>query len=66
MQIQFQFKTANSAIENCPCRYRVTSAEGGYVIQGKKLSGETRAQLRQLGLDEDAVWVPDDVIERDA
>jgi len=64
MRLQFQWKTRESAIENCPARYKVLEAPGGYVIQGRKLDAETRAQLRQLGSDEDAVWVPADVIER--
>jgi hypothetical protein len=64
MQIEFQFKTGGSAIENCPARYKVTSAEGGYIVQGRVLDGETRAQLRQLAPDEDAVWVPADIIDR--
>lgn len=63
MDIEFQWKTGTSAVENCPARYKVTSAEGGYIIQGKHLSAETRAKLRQLADDEDAVWVPADVID---
>jgi hypothetical protein len=66
MQIQFQFKTNGSAVEGCPARYKVTSAEGGYIVQGRALDHETRAQLRQLAADEDAVWVPADIIERDS
>ena len=42
----------------------MTGVPGGYVIQGKKVDAATRAQLRDLGADEDAVWVPDNVIER--
>lgn len=61
MQIEFMWKTDGSAVENCPALYR---APGGYVVQGKKLDGETRAQLRQFGADEDAVFVPDDVLDK--
>lgn len=61
MQIRFMWKTRNSATGNCPALYR---AEGGYVIQGKKLDPVTRAQLRDVGGDEDGVFVPADVIER--
>src|ERR1035441_7989752 len=43
---------------------RIRSAEGGYVVQGKVLDAETRAQLRDLGGDEDGVFVPDNVIDR--
>lgn len=63
MEIKFMWKTGGSNTGNCPARYEVTSAEGGYVIQGKRLSDETRAQLRDLGADEDGVWVPADVID---
>ena len=61
MQIEFMWKTDGSAVENCPALYR---APGGYVVQGKTLDAEGRAGLRQLGTDEDAVFVPADVIER--
>ena len=61
MQIEFMWKTGASATGNCPAQYK---APGGYVIQGKKIDAATRAQLRDLGTDEDAVFVPDDVIER--
>jgi len=64
MEITFMWKTSDSNIGGCPAQYRVTSAEGGYVIQGKRLDGPTRAQLRDLGADEDAVWVPANVIDR--
>jgi hypothetical protein len=61
MQIEFMWKTDSSGIENCPAMYR---APGGYVVQGKTLDSETRARLRQLGDDEDAVFVPADVVEK--
>jgi hypothetical protein len=61
MQIEFMWKTNGSAVENCPALYR---APGGYVVQGKALDAETRAQLRQLGSDEDGVFVPADVIDK--
>jgi hypothetical protein len=61
MQIEFMWKTGGSAVENCPALYR---APGGYVVQGKMLDAETRAQLRQLGSDEDGVFVPADVIDK--
>jgi hypothetical protein len=38
--------------------------EGGYVVQGIKLDDDTRAQLRQLGGDEDGVFVPAAVLDR--
>lgn len=61
MQIEFMWKTDGSAVENCPALYKTV---GGYVVQGKVLDAETRAQLRQLGGDEDGVFVPADVIEK--
>ena len=61
MQIKFLWKTDGSAVENCPALYE---APGGYVVQGKVLDAETKAQLRQFGGGEDAVFVPADVIER--
>ena len=64
MKISFQWKDEDSNIGGCPTQYKVTSTEGGYVIQGKRLDAETRAQLRDLAPDEDAVWVPDNVIDR--
>lgn len=63
MQIEFMWKTGDSYTGSCPARYKVTEAPGGYVIQGKLLDDATRAQLRDLGADEDAVWVPADVID---
>ena len=56
-----QWKTNTSAVENCPALYK---APGGYVVQGKALDAETKAQLRQFGAGEDAVFVPADVIDR--
>jgi hypothetical protein len=61
MQIEFMWKARDSATGNCPAMYE---APGGYVIQGKRLDAETRARLRDLGGDEDGVWVPADVIDR--
>lgn len=61
MQIEFMWKDNASYTGNCPAMYRT---EGGYVVQGKKLDDETRAQLRDLGGDEDGVFVPANVIDR--
>jgi hypothetical protein len=55
------WKDGGSNVGNCPAMYK---APGGYVIQGKLLDDETRAQLRDLGSDETAVFVPANVIER--
>jgi hypothetical protein len=64
MDLRFMYKTRDSNIGNCPAMYEVTSAEGGYVVQGKRLSKKDRRKLRDLGHTETAVWVPADVIER--
>jgi hypothetical protein len=64
VRIGFMWKTSDPAVGNCPARYEVLGAPGGYVIQGKRIDQETRAQLRDLGADEDGVWVPADVIDR--
>jgi hypothetical protein len=61
MQIKFMWKTGGSNTGNCPALY---STDGGYVVQGKRLDETTRGDLRDLGFDEDAVFVPADVIER--
>jgi len=61
MEIRFMWKAGASNIGNCPAMYE---APGGYVIQGKRLDAETRARLRDLGTDEDGVFVPADVIDR--
>jgi hypothetical protein len=61
MEIKFMWKTRESATGNCPALYK---APGGYVVQGKALDAETKTQLRQFGGDEDAVFVPADVIDR--
>lgn len=55
------WKTRDSVVGNCPALYRTN---GGYVVQGKKLDDGTRTQLRDLGRDEDGVFVPADVIDR--
>ena len=61
MKIRFMWKDEQSNVGNCPAMYE---APGGYVVQGKALDPATRAQLRDLGGDEDAVFVPANVIDR--
>ncbi len=61
MKIRFMWKDGASNVGNCPAMYE---APGGYVIQGKKLDAATRAQLRDLGGDEDGIFVPANVIDR--
>ena len=55
------WKDRDSNVGNCPAMYE---APGGYVVQGKALDAATRAQLRDLGDDETAVFVPANVIDR--
>jgi hypothetical protein len=59
--IEFMWKDAQSGGGGCPALYRV---EGGYVAQGRKLDVATRAMLRQLADDEDAVFIPANVLDR--
>lgn len=59
--LEFLWKDSSSQISDCPALYKT---DGGYVVQGKTLDEETRAALRQLGADEDAVFVPANVLER--
>lgn len=61
MLIRFMWKDASSNVGDCPAIYE---APGGYVVQGKSIDDETRAQLRDLGGDETAVFVPANVIDR--
>jgi hypothetical protein len=62
MDLELERKTRGCFTSNCPARYRVVGAPGGTVFVGKKLDEETRAQLEgQIGPDEYAVWVPDDL-----
>lgn len=61
MEIKFLWKDSGSNVRNCPAMYE---APGGYIVQGKVLDAGTRAQLRDLGGDETAVFVPANVIER--
>lgn len=61
MEIEFLWKDKDSGGGGCPAIY---NAPGGYVVQGKLLDAETRAQLRQLADDEDAIYVPANVLDR--
>ena len=60
MKLSFIRKTGSSVNGSCPAIY--STDDGRYVIQGKLLSDDARAQLRDLGGDETAVVVPADVI----
>ncbi|MGH3647289.1 MAG: lipid A biosynthesis lauroyl acyltransferase [Micromonosporaceae bacterium] len=61
MKLEWLWKDGNSDVKACPALYRT---EGGYVVQGRVLNADTRAQLRQLADDEDAVFVPANVLDR--
>lgn len=61
MQLEFLWKDTSSGGGGCPALYAV---EGGYVVQGVRLDDDTRAQLRDLAGDEDAVFVPANVLDR--
>ncbi len=61
MTIEFMWKTDSSNTGNCPALYR---ADGGFVVQGKRLSEEDTAKLRDLDAGETGVWVPADVLDR--
>jgi hypothetical protein len=61
MEITFMWKDEGSGGGGCPALYE---APGGYVVQGKTLDPGTRARLRQLAGDEDAVFVPANVLDR--
>jgi len=67
MNIQLQIRTDNGGgpcwDNSCNARHKVTSEEGGYVIVGQKI--QDPAMRAQLGIadGEEAVWVPDPIIE---
>lgn len=61
MEIKFLWKDVNSGGGGCPAIYE---APGGFVVQGKLLDSETRDQLRDLADDEDAIFVPANVLSR--
>jgi hypothetical protein len=61
VKIKFMWKDEGSNTGNCPAIYE---APGGYVVQGVALDDETRAQLRDLGDSETAVFVPANVLDR--
>jgi hypothetical protein len=59
--LEFLWKDLDSGCGGCPALYRTA---GGYVVQGKRLDAELRAQLRDLAGDEDGVFVPANVLDR--
>ena len=61
LNLTFLWKDDGSGGGGCPALYR---ADGGYVVQGKTLDDATRGTLRQLADDEDAVFVPANVLDK--
>jgi hypothetical protein len=59
--LKYLWKDADSGINGCPALY---ATDGGYVVQGVKLTDDERAQLRALADSEDAVFVPANVLDR--
>src|SRR5687767_2164674 len=59
MQLKFLWKDASSGAGGCPAIY---ATDGGYVVQGVRLDDATRAALRDLADNEDAVFVPANVL----
>jgi hypothetical protein len=62
--IDFMWKDTGSGGGGCPALYDVRKVHNGYIVQGKTLDAETKATLRQLADDEDAVFVPANVLDR--
>lgn len=61
MKLTYLWKDVHSATGGCPALYET---DGGFVVQGVQLDAETRAQLRDLADNEDAVFVPANVLTR--
>jgi hypothetical protein len=59
--LAFMWKDRGSGGGGCPALY---ATDGGYVVQGIKLTNAERAQLRQLADNEDGVFVPANVLDR--
>ena len=55
------WKDSGSNVGNCPALYKT---DDGYVVQGKVIDAITLTQLRDLGDDEMAVFVPANVLDR--
>ena len=60
-ELIFMWKDSGSVGGGCPALYRT---DGGYVVQGLRLSPEEHAQLRDLADGEEGVFVPANVLDR--
>lgn len=61
MKLTYLWKDRGSGAGGCPALY---ATDGGYVVQGVRLDDDTRATLRDLADNEDAVFVPANVLDR--
>lgn len=61
MDIEWIMEWADSGGTNCPAFYK--AANGNFVVQGWKIDDDTRARLRKLAGDEDAVELPASLVE---
>lgn len=59
--LTYLWKDSGSLNGGCPALYAVGD---GYVVQGVKLTDDERAQLREVADNEDAIWVPANVLDR--
>lgn len=62
MNLEFMYKDPSSGNGDCPAVYKTD--DGGRVFQGKKLTDEERAQLRNVAGDEDAVYLPPSLVAK--
>lgn len=60
-ELRFLWKDTGSIGGSCPALYET---QGGYVVQGVRLTDDERAQLRELADNEDAIYVPANVLDR--
>lgn len=60
-KIEFMWKDKDSFKDGCPGLHR---APDGYIVQGRPVTAEERAQLQELGDGDGAVFVPANVLDR--
>jgi hypothetical protein len=59
--LRYLWKDSNSVSGQCPALYETN---GGYVVQGVKLGEADRQQLVNMADNEDAIFVPANVLDR--